>query len=191
VFNQIPLQNYTGTSFPTDTTADNYALISGVKVVSRPEFLTYSIVSNSNPKLVTPTLGTGDNNRLTLAYAAGQTGTATITVKATDTFGASVTDTFTVNVGLALSPATLPGGTINTAYNQTITGSGGTGDKALAVTNIANAIAGLTVPTSGTNTLAITGTPKATGTETFTVTATDAGGAKTSTNYHPSPSTRR
>src|SRR5207253_3007195 len=151
--------------------------------VSRPEFLTYSIVSNSNAKLVTPTLGTGDNNRLTLAYAAGQTGTATITVKATDTFGAFVTDTFTVNVGLALSPATLPGGTINTAYIQSITAGGGTGDKALAVTNVANAIAGLTVPASGTNTLGIAGTPTASGTETFTVTATDAAGAKTSTDY--------
>ena len=27
VFNEIPLQNYTGTSFPTDTTAANYALL--------------------------------------------------------------------------------------------------------------------------------------------------------------------
>src|SRR5206468_3329261 len=63
-FKQIPLQNYTGTSFPTDTTAANYDLITGVQVVSRPQFLTYSIVSNSNPSLVTASLGTGDNNRL-------------------------------------------------------------------------------------------------------------------------------
>ncbi len=99
VFNEIPLQNYTGTNFPTDTTAANYALIQGVKILSRPEFLTYSVVSNSNPNLVTATLGTGDNNRLTVAATPnGGTGTATITVRATDTFGATVDDTFKVSV---------------------------------------------------------------------------------------------
>jgi len=51
------------------------------------------------------------------------------------------------------------------------------------VSNTANAIAGLTVQSSGTNALAITGKPTATGTETFTVTATDAAGATTSTDY--------
>ena len=44
------------------------------------------------------------------------------------------------------------------------------------MSNIQNAIAGLTVPASGTGSLAITGTPTATGTETFTVTATDSAG---------------
>ena len=37
------------------------------------------------------------------------------------------------------------------AYNQTITASGGTGNKTLAVSNIQNAIAGLAVPASGGN----------------------------------------
>ena len=89
----------------------------------------------------------------------------------------------TVNAGVLLGPASLSGGTVNVAYNQTITASGGTGNKTLAVTNIQNAIAGLVVPASGSNTLSITGTPTAAGTETFTVTATDALGATTSTNY--------
>ena len=97
-FKQIPLQNYTGTNFPTDTTAANYDLITGIQVVSRPQFLTYSIVSNSNPSLVTATLGVTDNNRLTLAYATGQTGTATITVQAKNQNGATVTQSFTVTV---------------------------------------------------------------------------------------------
>src|SRR5205823_2697664 len=48
---------------------------------------------------------------------------------------------------------------------------------------ISGPIAGLNVPTSGTNSLTIGGTPTATGTETFTVTATDTAGATTSSNY--------
>ena len=84
---------------------------------------------------------------------------------------------------MTLSPATLPADTVNVAYSQTITAGGGTGNKTLTVSNVQNAIAGLVVPTSGTNTLNITGTPTATGTETFTVTATDSLGDTATINY--------
>ena len=94
-FNQLPLNNYTGTNFPKDATAANFDLVKDVQIVSQNEKLTYSVVSNSNPSLVTPTIS---NERLNLAYAPNQTGTATITVKATDMFGASVTQTFQVTV---------------------------------------------------------------------------------------------
>ena len=74
----------------------------------------------------------------------------------------------TVNAALSLAPATLPADTVGVAYNQTITASGGTGTLTLAVSNIQGAIAGLTVPASGTGSLVVTGTPTAAGTETFT-----------------------
>ena len=77
---------------------------------------------------------------------------------------------------MSSSPASLPADTVNVAYNQTITASGGTGTMTLAVSNIQNAIAGLAVPASGTGSLTISGTPTAAGTETFTVTATDYAG---------------
>src|SRR5439155_1260388 len=64
-FNEIPLSGYSGSNFPTDTTASNYALINSVTVVKRDEFLTYTVVSNSNRDLVTASI---DNNRLTLDY---------------------------------------------------------------------------------------------------------------------------
>ena len=80
--------------------------------------------------------------------------------------------TITVNPALTLSPGTLPADTINIAYNQTITASGGTGTITLAVTNIASAIPGLS-PEQRHGSMTISGTPTATGTETFTVTATD------------------
>jgi hypothetical protein len=61
--------------------------------------------------------------------------------------------------------------------------SGGTGAITLAVSNIQNPIPGLTVPSSSTGSLQITGTPTATGTEKFTVTANDSVGGKTTKSY--------
>lgn len=94
-FDQIPLLNHNGTNFPTDTTAANYELLSSVQVVSQTETLKYGVVGNTNPNLVFASV---DNNRLTLQYVGGQTGTATITVRAQDSFGAFVDTSFTVNV---------------------------------------------------------------------------------------------
>jgi cyclophilin family peptidyl-prolyl cis-trans isomerase len=94
-FDSIPLNNYNGTNFPTDTTAANYLIVQDVAVVSRNESLTYAVLSNSNPTLVTPTI---TNERLNLHFVAGITGTSTITVQATDTFGATATATFKVIV---------------------------------------------------------------------------------------------
>ena len=77
----------------------------------------------------------------------------------------------------------MPADTIDVAYNQTITASGGTGSISLAVSNIQNAIAGLVVPATGTGSLTISGTPTTSGTETFTVTATDSVGGTKTANY--------
>jgi cyclophilin family peptidyl-prolyl cis-trans isomerase len=95
-FMNLPLVNYNGTNFPSDAAANNFLLLQNVVVDSRPEALTYSVVNNTNPALVTATI---NNERLTLTYAPGQTGSAVITVQATDTFGASVQTSFNVTVG--------------------------------------------------------------------------------------------
>jgi cyclophilin family peptidyl-prolyl cis-trans isomerase len=94
--NELPLKNYNGTNFPDDTVPNNYAFIQRVRIMKREEFLTYEVVSNSNPTLVTATIVEG--HRLKLDFAAAGTGTAQITVRATDRRGRSVTDTFAVNV---------------------------------------------------------------------------------------------
>jgi cyclophilin family peptidyl-prolyl cis-trans isomerase len=94
VFTEIPLQNYTGTNFPTDTTAANYALVTNFTVTRSTEALTYSATSSA-PAVVGVSVV---NNRLTL-QATNQTGTATITVTATDRAGASVSTSFKVTVG--------------------------------------------------------------------------------------------
>jgi cyclophilin family peptidyl-prolyl cis-trans isomerase/protocatechuate 3,4-dioxygenase beta subunit len=97
VFEDIPLKNYTGTDFPTDTTAANYAMINGVSIVSQTEKLSYSIVSNSDATAVTAAIV---DNRLTLT-GGSSAGSSTITIRATDLSGATVDMTFTVTVTAA------------------------------------------------------------------------------------------
>ncbi|MGI4759649.1 MAG: putative Ig domain-containing protein [Janthinobacterium lividum] len=72
---------------------------------------------------------------------------------------------------ITVGPASLPNGTQNTAYSQTLSASGGTAPYSYSIT--AGALpAGLNL-SNGT----IAGTPTANGTFTFTVTATDASAA--------------
>jgi len=67
--------------------------------------LTLSIAGNTNPDLVTANIL---DSQLTLVYAPDVGGSAEITIRATDSAGAWVEDTFTVTVSGASSAATLP-----------------------------------------------------------------------------------
>lgn len=80
---------------------------------------------------------------------------------------------------ITVAPATLPGGVVGQAYNQTLTATGGTPAYTFAVT--AGALpGGLTLSPAGV----ISGTPTGpVGTATFTVTATDAKGCAGSLQY--------
>jgi hypothetical protein len=93
VFTEIPLDGYTGTNFPTDTTRANYAIIDGMSITRQTEVLTYSIVSNSDDTVATAAL---ENNRLTITGVAA--GTTTVTIRATDKTGATVDTTVAVTV---------------------------------------------------------------------------------------------
>jgi len=79
----------TGANFASDTTSSNFLKILGVDTVVRDEELTYTVVSNSNPALFSDPTHLIKDNRLQLATAANQTGTATIVVRATDKRGVS------------------------------------------------------------------------------------------------------
>lgn len=127
---------------------------------------------------------TGD---VTLTPEAGFSGTINLTAGVTNQNGATVETAFDTQafklVVFAVTPTTLPAGSPNTAYDQTITTTGETGPFHYAVTNVQHAIPGLNVPTSGTNSLHITGTPTAEGTMTFTLTVTDPNNVSKVINY--------
>ncbi len=103
------------------------------------------------------------------------TGTAAFTAQVTDSFGDTATMPLTVLVYSALSlptanPVSLPGtGNVGTAYNGTITASGGSGTYTWQVTGLSD---GLTSNAAG-NTLTISGTPTTQTTVTFNVKLTD------------------
>ncbi len=81
-------------------------------------------------------------------------------------------------VTITLAPTTLPNATLGTPYNQTITATGGTAPYTFAVTS-GTLPPGLTLATNGT----LSGKPTSAGSFTFTVTATDHGGATGSQAY--------
>src|SRR5207253_5605995 len=83
----------------------------------------------------------------------------------------------------SLGPGALPDGLVGAPYNQTVTANAGIGDKTVTVANLTGLIPGLIIPPGGAGFLVISGTPTAAGTVTFTVTATDAVGARVSQNY--------
>jgi hypothetical protein len=77
----------------------------------------------------------------------------------------------TVPAQLTVTTSSLPDATIGTAYGATVTAAGGSGPVGFAVTG-GSLPAGLQLATSG----ALSGTPTATGTTSFEVTATDGAG---------------
>jgi len=101
-------------------------------------------------------------------------GDFSFTITATDSSGCPGARDYTLLVctALALSPATLPAGSVGTAYSATFSSSGGVGPSAFTVTGGALP-PGLTLSSA---TGALSGTPTQSGVFSFTVTATDARG---------------
>ena len=115
-----------------------------------------SVLSSSGSLTGTPTAG----------------GTFNFTVTATDSstgtgpYTGSRAYTLTINAPtITVNPASLPAGTVGSAYSQSITATGGTAPHTFAVT-AGTLPAGLSLSSSGS----LTGTPTAGGTFNFTVT---------------------
>jgi len=138
---------------------------------------TYSLSSGSLPAGLTLNSTTG-----AITGVPTSSGLSSFTVKAVDSLGNVGTHAYSVNVGsnnLTLNPSTLPSGTQGTAYNQTVTATGGTGPYTYSV-SAGSLPTGLSLNTS---TGAITGTPTGSGASAFTISALDSLGDTGSRSY--------
>ncbi len=128
---------------------------------------TYSITSGALPSGLSIGTSTGAITGTPIA-----TGTASFTVTATDTYSNIGAQAYSVHISapaITLSPTTLPNGTYAASYSQSVSGAGGVSPYTYNVT--AGALpSGLSL---GASSGAITGTPIAAGTASFTITATD------------------
>jgi hypothetical protein len=162
-----PLVVTTGSTLPTATAGTSYTVRLAAHGGIKP--YTWSLVSGSLPaglKLYPSGLISGKPSRI---------GTATFTVQAADAenpaLTAMATESLSVTTALAVTTASLPGGTADQAYSAQLTATGGVTPYTWSVTS-GSLPAGLALnPATG----AISGTPAGTGTATFTAAVTDAG----------------
>ncbi|ULT73295.1 putative Ig domain-containing protein [Pseudomonas sp. BC42] len=125
---------------------------------------------------------TASGTSITYTPTAGYSGSDSFTYTATNASGTSSPATVTITVSapsITLSPGSLSNGSVGTAYNQTVTATGGTAPYTYAITS-GSLPAGLIL---NTTTGAISGTPMADGTLNLTITATDANSATGSRAY--------
>lgn len=127
---------------------------------------TWSLAAGALPAGVTLTAATG-----LLNGTPTTAGTSNFTIRATDASGTAVTQALSIVVTapLAISTATLPGGSVGTAYSSTLAATGGTAPYTWSLA-AGSLPAGLSLNAA---TGAITGTPTAGGTVSFTARVTD------------------
>jgi large repetitive protein len=126
---------------------------------------TWSVTSGTLPQgLSLPQSGTPSGIPTTA-------GTSTFTVQVQDNVSATATQSFNLTINpapLTIVTNSLASGTVNVAYNQSLTASGGTPPYSWSVTS-GSLPQGLSLSQSGT----ISGTPTGTGASTFTVQVQD------------------
>ncbi|MGH3581994.1 MAG: beta strand repeat-containing protein, partial [Mycobacterium sp.] len=127
---------------------------------------TFAVSAGTLPAGLTLNAGTG-----VIAGTPTSAATSSFTIRATSSTGVIGTRAYsvTINPAIVVSPATLPGGSLGTAYSQTVTATGGTGSYTFSV-SAGSLGAGLVLNAA---TGVISGTPTATGVRNFTIRATD------------------
>jgi hypothetical protein len=129
----------------------------------------WSITSGALPANLSLNASTG-----AITGTPSASGSTPLTFKVTDSNNdtATVSLTLTIAAPIAITTTTLPGGTTGVAYNQTIAVTGGVAPLSFSITS--GSLASPLTLNSATG--AITGTPTASATSTFTVTVSDASG---------------
>ena len=105
-FETVPTTGFTGTNFPADATLANFARLLDVEIIKRDEFLSYTVVSNSNPSLISITPDPLSPNQFRVVSNANE-GTAEVVIRATDRYGASRDRTFNITVANNAPSATV------------------------------------------------------------------------------------
>ncbi|MGY5778273.1 putative Ig domain-containing protein [Rhizobium sp. LEGMi135b] len=126
---------------------------------------TYSLASGSLP------VGVALSSAGTLIGTPTIAGTSNFTITATDGNHFTGSQAYSITIGaptITITPATLPGGTAGTAYNQALTASGGTGPYTYSLAS-GNLPVGVALSSAGT----LVGTPTTAAAYSFTITATD------------------
>jgi hypothetical protein len=163
-----PTVSLTPSSLPGGTVGAAFSQSLGASGGTSP--YSYAVTAGSLPNGLSLNSSTG---AVTGTPTAG--GTFNFTITATDSTTGSgpytASQAYSVTIAaptISLSPSSLPAATDGASYNQTITASGGTAGYAYALA--AGALpAGMSLSSAGV----LSGTPTASGTFNFTVTATD------------------
>jgi cyclophilin family peptidyl-prolyl cis-trans isomerase len=158
-WNSFPVTRTTSPDLPArpataSPVPDQMVVLNDVSVVTPATPVTYTVVSNNNPDVVTPTITDG---ALTLTYAPGASGVANITVRGVESgTGATVEDTFQVVVG-AIDVAVGTGAARSVAYTDAdgtvgqITVNGGTATVRFTGVDLAQTPVRNAVQVAGTN----------------------------------------
>lgn len=132
---------------------------------------TWAISSGTLPAGLTLNTSTG-----AISGTPTNSGTFNFQVKVTDSSSpkgsATANLSITVNPTLTITTNSLPNGSLNTAYAQSINSTGGIGPYTWSITS-GNPPAGIMLGSSNGNSVNISGTPTASGTANFTVNVTD------------------
>jgi protocatechuate 3,4-dioxygenase beta subunit len=168
----VPQLTITTTSLPSGTIGTAYSATVSASGGTAP--YTWSLASGSLPGGLTLN---GTNGAIS-GMPSGS-GTFTFTIQVKDS-GSPTAQTATQQYSIAISGSTsnpltitttsLPNGTVNTAYSQTVTAQGGTTPYTFSI-SAGTLPAGLSMSSSGT----ISGTPTTTGSSSFTIQVTDSG----------------
>ena len=117
-----------------------------------------------------------------LAGTTTASGSFTLTVKMVDASGCQGTQSLILTIGtcppIAVQPSSLPAGTVDVSYTQQLEATGGTAPHQFSLVT-GSLPAGLTLSETGL----VSGLPVGTGSTTFTVEVTDAGGCRGQRQY--------
>jgi hypothetical protein len=163
-----PLPTISTTSLPVATAGANYSATINLTGGSSP--FTWSISSGTLPPGLV--LALSKTNSVTITGVATGPGSSPFTIMVKDASNATASQPLTITVNappaLTITTTSIPGGEVGIAYSQTLQATGGVPPYTWSVAG--NLPAGLTLnPSTG----AISGTPTAVGTSTFTVKVTD------------------